>query len=58
MPGGALLVPASLALLTAAHPAAAARTRALVVWAGMSAIAFAAGPLVGSLLVAAPLQGA
>ncbi|WP_063782300.1 MFS transporter [Streptomyces vietnamensis] len=50
--GGALLVPTSLALLTAAHPAAAARARALGVWAGTSAVAFAAGPLVGGLLVA------
>ncbi|MDI3417832.1 MFS transporter [Streptomyces luteolus] len=50
--GGALLVPTSLALLTAAYPAPAARAKALGIWAGISGVAFAAGPLVGGLLVA------
>ncbi|WP_225800268.1 MFS transporter [Streptomyces sp. NK15101] len=49
--GGALLVPTSLALLTAAYPAAAVRAKALGFWAAISGIAFAAGPLVGGLLV-------
>ncbi|MFI6549173.1 MFS transporter [Streptomyces prunicolor] len=50
--GGALLVPTSLALLTASYPVPAVRAKALGIWAGISGIAFAAGPLVGGLLVA------
>ncbi|QMU70088.1 MFS transporter [Streptacidiphilus sp. P02-A3a] len=50
--GGALLVPTSLALLTTSYPSAAGRARALGVWAGLAGVAFAAGPLVGGLLVA------
>jgi len=49
--GAALLVPASLALLTAAFPGRAARARALGIWAGIAGVAFAAGPVVGGLLV-------
>lgn len=49
--GAALLVPASLALLTAAYPDRAVRARALGIWAGIAGVAFAAGPAVGGLLV-------
>ncbi|MBP2705515.1 MFS transporter [Microbispora sp. RL4-1S] len=49
--GAALLVPASLALLTAAYPDRAVRARALGIWGGIAGVAFAAGPLVGGLLV-------
>lgn len=49
--GAALLLPASLALLTATCPGRAARARALGVWGGVAGVAFASGPLVGGLLV-------
>ncbi|WP_281689154.1 MFS transporter [Pseudonocardia thermophila] len=49
--GAALLVPTSLALLTAAFPDREARARALGAWGGIAGVAFAAGPLVGGLLV-------
>ncbi|MFI0911009.1 MULTISPECIES: MFS transporter [Streptomyces] len=50
--GAAFLVPASLALLRAAHPDRAARARAVTVWGAVASIAFGAGPVVGGLLVA------
>ncbi|WP_229820180.1 MFS transporter [Streptomyces abikoensis] len=50
--GAAFLVPASLALLRAAHPDRAARARAVAVWGAVASIAFGAGPVVGGLLVA------
>jgi DHA2 family methylenomycin A resistance protein-like MFS transporter len=49
--GAALLVPTSLALLAAAYPDRAARARALGFWAGVAGVAFAAGPVLGGLLV-------
>jgi DHA2 family methylenomycin A resistance protein-like MFS transporter len=49
--GAALLVPTSLALLTAAYPDRAVRARALGLWAGVAGVAFAAGPVTGGLLV-------
>lgn len=50
--GAAFLVPASLALLRAAHPDRAARARAVTVWGAVASVAFGAGPVVGGLLVA------
>ncbi|MFF4155661.1 MFS transporter [Streptomyces sp. NPDC001678] len=50
--GAAFLVPASLALLRAAHPERTARARAVAVWGAVASIAFGAGPVVGGLLVA------
>ncbi|MEU5695556.1 DHA2 family efflux MFS transporter permease subunit [Actinosynnema sp. NPDC020468] len=49
--GAALLVPTSLALLATTYPDRAARARALAFWAGVAAVAFAAGPVLGGLLV-------
>jgi len=45
------LVPASLALLTHHYPDPIRRARALGIWAAISASSFAAGPVIGGLLV-------
>lgn len=50
--GAALLMPASLALLLAATPAAL-RPTAVAMWGGISALAVAFGPSVGAVLVEA-----
>lgn len=50
--GAALLTPTSLGLLVAATPVAE-RARAVRIWAATGALASAAGPVVGGLLVAA-----
>jgi EmrB/QacA subfamily drug resistance transporter len=48
--GAALLMPASLALLLAASPPAA-RPQAVAMWGGISALAVATGPSLGSVLI-------
>ncbi|MEY2453140.1 MAG: hypothetical protein QOD92_2714 [Acidimicrobiaceae bacterium] len=48
--GAALLMPASLALLLAASPPPA-RPQAVAMWGGISALAVATGPSLGSLLI-------
>ncbi|UJF32191.1 MFS transporter [Paenibacillus hexagrammi] len=49
--GGAALMPASLTLIAHAYPVPAERARALGIWAAVTGIAMAAGPIVGGFLV-------
>jgi len=49
--GAAIMLPASLALIGRQYPDPHARSRALGIWAGIATAGFAAGPVVGGLLI-------
>lgn len=49
--GAALLMPASLTLITHAYPEPAKRTRAIAAWAACAGAATATGPVLGGILV-------
>lgn len=49
--GAALMLPASLAMITELYPDQRERSRALGVWGGIATLGFASGPLLGGLLI-------
>lgn len=49
--GAALMLPPSLAMVGRLYPEPGARSRALGIWGGVATTGFAAGPIVGGLLI-------
>ncbi|WP_195909115.1 MFS transporter [Microlunatus sp. Gsoil 973] len=51
--GAAIMLPASLALIGRLYPVRRERARALGIWGGIATAGFAAGPVIGGLLISA-----
>jgi MFS transporter, DHA2 family, methylenomycin A resistance protein len=49
--GAAVMLPASLAMIVALYPDRRERSRALGIWGGIATVGFAAGPLLGGVLI-------
>ena len=49
--GAAIMLPASLAMIATLYPGARERSRALGIWGGIATVGFAAGPLLGGVLI-------
>ncbi len=50
--GGAMIMPSTLSILGTVFPDAAERARAIAIWAAMSAVGIALGPVLGGILLA------